>query len=367
MTAMTSCFDGSSKSGGAPNTPPPKKIYTPAGHRLSSVLAHTGGANTPSVRTRDSRSIRASLIKGAAMVETDEIAVSDAESQDTPNYTFGVFSMPKEHDGFSSIYSGPPIKSNNKKKRVLIIIAICVLIALIIALGAGLGVSLSKNKKSSESTGEDDSELVVSRPTKSASTAVPNPKPTTATGDLTDQYPNFPVGAWKSTLSLDTIQENCTAIAHSWQCPPGTIFNQQRQGSHITFNWKITGDNNNGFMISGKAENHDMSPDYKSFAIDKVKLDVVGEGTDQERYFFRVQMSKSVTVMQDIIDHGTPLLPNMTCMYRDTTYQALFYTRMEKDDDQGKRSLPSIEARDDELKEWPKGMFLIPPSSPFPS
>ncbi|KAF2139831.1 uncharacterized protein K452DRAFT_310212 [Aplosporella prunicola CBS 121167] len=273
--------------------PVDKRISTPAGRRLSSIMEGTEKqSNRRSAKT--------------AFVEVNE----------TPK-------PPANAIYWSAAWSeGPPVRRESKlevlkdharkrwsRKRIIIIATI--LVVAIIALAVGLAVGLNNsNSSTSDSTTDNDESSTTdnSSPTASGDTAV---------ASTTDA--DFPVGTYSFTTFLDTVTTDCTSNVDAWSCWPYTIYNKDKDEAMTTFNWVVSGDTG-GYQISSSKD------DPLSLSFSNVDMNLYSEGEDSERYTFQFTMDKTVVPSSALTDDGS----SSVCYFNSTTFTAYLYTKMAK-------------------------------------
>lgn len=135
---------------------------------------------------------------------------------------------------------------------------------------------------------------------------------------------------------LSTVQTDCTSDPSTWTCAPYVLYENDQSGAMATFNWNISTspDHPDGRTISSIADSFGSS-------FSNVPLQLVGKGTDAERYTFQLTVDKEVrptsSLTEDDDDDGGGGA-STTCFYNSTTFQAYLYTRMARDyppDDSG--------------------------------
>ncbi|KAB8446240.1 hypothetical protein FH972_025222 [Carpinus fangiana] len=272
---------------GVPN---PKRISTPAGQRLSTIVE---GAPAEPSRASGHR------LSNMSRLHLGRPPNHDAEKQ-PPEYAAVWDRTAAGAGSFSGAddlgWSGKS-SSRGGWKRLAAIIA--VVLVVIIALAVGLGVGLTR-KKSSDSSSEQQ------QPSGTDSLNTPQP---------------FPLGSWSLSTALSTVDTACTSAADTWACPPYQTYAQSPSGAETVYNWRITASNpsaiNDSLLISS-------TDNYFLLMFSNTTLSLTDAGQPTERYTFSIDAPKQVYPTQSLSDSSG----RDTCFFNGTLLSASLYTRM---------------------------------------
>ncbi|KAH0284573.1 hypothetical protein M436DRAFT_58504 [Aureobasidium namibiae CBS 147.97] len=255
-------------------SPPPRRISTVAGRRLSAVVsdrASTQSMSSPSPRVVSRWSDSTHMARTIPRTSRDSMP---------PPYL--LHSDPLEGDKLVPI--GPVVRQRGGCKRI----GFLVLLALVaIALGIGLGVGLTRG---SGGGGGGNG----------ASTAEPDAS--------TPSQLTYPVGEYSLVTALRTIETNCTSDPNTWRCFPGPTFAQSASASLATFNWLLSNTsasyatNSSALSTSsqGIAANLTISASNNPFSItfDSTPLTFINDTSP--RYTFAANISQKIIPASNI-------------------------------------------------------------------
>ncbi|KAF1851540.1 uncharacterized protein K460DRAFT_401557 [Cucurbitaria berberidis CBS 394.84] len=318
---------------------PAKRISTPAGQRLSTILDATRSkpsatskinVTTTSTYCNDPthqhigpvqhghKSTRkhgmVSVLTGGRLGETPRESSED-RTPNGSNLSVSVWSD-KEAENFEQI------RKRRRRgiagwgwKRLAIIGAMVA--ALIIALAVGLAVGLKKKKSSGSST--PATATATSDSSTSTQTDAP---PLSPTSTLTPSAipSNFPVGSYSLVTFLDTVNTGCTANPDTWTCAPFTNYYTDPQKALTVLNWEITG-SAGSYKISSKGQDSTFGTTFQN-----EKLQLLDAGKDQERYRFQFSRSKTVNMTGSLGKEKG----DFACAFGSTTLQGSLYTKMHR-------------------------------------
>jgi hypothetical protein len=130
----------------------------------------------------------------------------------------------------------------------------------------------------------------------------------------------FPAGSYSIETYLDTVSTNCTSNSATWNCYPYFTYATSPSQSAATFDWIIT-------PVEGTT-NYTVSStrNYFSLIFANASMSLMNQGTDQEHYFFQMNIQKPVIPTTALTSSNVV----STCYFNQTTLQAYLYTKMEK-------------------------------------
>ena len=130
----------------------------------------------------------------------------------------------------------------------------------------------------------------------------------------------FPAGSYSIETYLDTVSTNCTSNSATWNCYPLFTYASSPSQAAATFDWIIT-------PVEGTT-NYTVSSTKNFFSniFTNASMSLMNKDTDQEHYFFQMNMQKPVIPSTALTSSNVA----STCYYNQTTFQAYLYTKMEK-------------------------------------
>ncbi|THW86051.1 hypothetical protein D6D18_07610 [Aureobasidium pullulans] len=186
--------------------PPPRRISTVAGQRLSAVVSdratssHSMSSQSPNLTSRWSDSTH--LARTIPRTSHDSMP---------PAYALHADAL----EGDKLVAIGPVVRKRGGCKRIGFLVLAALLI---IGLGIGLGVGLTRGGGG----GKHDQ---------------PGGPPSGSGGSVQLAYP---VGEYSLVTALRMVETNCTSNANTWRCFPGPTFDQSPAASLATFNWILS-------------------------------------------------------------------------------------------------------------------------------
>ncbi|MCJ1479526.1 hypothetical protein MMC13_008212 [Lambiella insularis] len=177
-------------------------------------------------------------------------------------------------------------------KRLFLLVLM--VIAIIVALAVGLSIGL-RNRNNSSSSLAPTTPLSIN----SSSPAEP-----------------FPIGSYSLVTFLDSVSVNCSSNPATWRCYPYVTYAQSPSFATATFNW----------IISGTQDNYTISSSNDPFAINfaDIPLTMADEGAANERYTFTTSINKVVVPSSAITSDNSMA----NCEYNNTVFAAALFTRM---------------------------------------
>ncbi|KAF2093520.1 hypothetical protein NA57DRAFT_69233 [Rhizodiscina lignyota] len=322
--------------------PMPKRISTPAGDRLSTII-EGGGASHLSRSTRSSSRLSMNRVSAG-------LGLPPRESHE---------------QSYTTIWSDAnlPVRDSEKVdrswrddnfflrrggwKRLILLILIFVIIIVGVVLGLVFGLKSRNSKQSappSTKTNADTTPTSSFSSSSSGSSSDPDPTPThtaAAAPSASSTPSKFPIGTYSMVTYLSTVQTNCTSNPDTWTCFPYSTYGENQAKSMTTFNWNITaGSSPDTYKISS-------TDDPFSVSFSNVDLNIVDKGQASEHYMFQLTYDKQVQPSASLTDDDA----TTTCFYNATTFQSYLYTQMAKD-------YPSSGIKDANASytEWPFAM-----------
>jgi hypothetical protein len=130
----------------------------------------------------------------------------------------------------------------------------------------------------------------------------------------------FPAGSYSIETFLDTVATNCTSNSATWTCYPYITYASSPSQSAATFDWIIS-------PVEG-SPNYTVSStqNYFSIVFSNATMSLMNAGTDQEHYFFQINMQKPTKPATALTSSNVA----STCYFNQTTFHAYLYTKMEK-------------------------------------
>ncbi|KAK6002969.1 hypothetical protein QM012_000814 [Aureobasidium pullulans] len=282
-------------------SPPPRRISTRAGQRLSAVVSERAQSpplsmSSPSPRLTSRWSDSTHLARTIPRTSHDSMP---------PPYVL----HPGGVDGNKLVAIGPVVRQRGGCKRI----GFLVLAALIvIGLGIGLGVGLTRGGGGGGSNGPAGAHQ----------------------GEPDTSQPAFPLGEYSLVTALQAVQTNCTSDPDTWRCFPGATFNQSPASSLATFNWILSNTSasyatNNSDMTTsaqGVAANMTISASNNPFSIafDATPLTFINDTSP--RYTFAANISQKIIPASNITadDRSTACFFNQTqavgMLFLDNTF-----------------------------------------------
>lgn len=294
--------------------PPPKRISTPAGQRLSTI---TEGPPDSNLQRQGRRAIFSSRLQNTPFARryfgstSSRDAAPETEknppaysSQPPPAsrrsalFTGSVWSASSTYSGDEPLQASPTpspgigdrvFGQRGGWKRVIVFLVIIVVV--IIALAVGLGVGLTRKNNSSNS--------------KSGSGSSNSPQ-------------SFPLGTWTLDTFLTNTSTSCTADPSTWQCDPLQLYPSPT--SAYAFTWTISSSShppsNSTLLIS--AMNNPLALTFPN-----TTLILQSPGTPNEHYAFNLTMSKT-SITPSLNDNPA----SDRCYFNSTILSATLYTQM---------------------------------------
>lgn len=188
-------------------TPPPRRISTAAGDRLSAVVSdrRPSTSYTMSSRTQQISRWSDSTTMGRPPPRMSHESLPPA---------YVMTESPLSHHEKVAANQSMLSKRGGWKRVAFIVLIVC----LAIGLGIGLGVGLSQRRHG---------------PSSSAGAVMPE-------NNNTATAPAFPVGEYSLVTALQDVETNCTSNSDTWRCFPGPTFDVSPAASLATFNWLLT-------------------------------------------------------------------------------------------------------------------------------
>jgi hypothetical protein len=281
---------------------PVRKIQTPAGIRLSTIVEDGNGAQQNS-------SSRNAFPKKLFPPQYP-LRIGNIGAYDTGNSSDATSST-LDSEKRKTLAEHKQIARRGGWRRLGIVLVVILVIALALGLGLGLGLKA----KADNSHRADTSSTSISPGSIPADTA------------------QFPLGSYTFTTYLETVATDCASNPATWTCFPYTTFDSDPSKSLATFAWTITPSSSHGYDITS-------SQDPFSIQFSTVPLNLVDQGEDTERYTFQTPSPKQVSPSSAITGDNSA----STCFYNSTVLQASLYTKMAKNstdsDSKDSRSWP---------------------------
>lgn len=195
-------------------------------------------------------------------------------------------------------------------KRVLLIILLVMTIIVALAVGLSIGI---RNRNSSRYASAITSRRSVAYQFYISSTPLPAAPLSNSTSNSTGPFPN---GSYSLVTFLDNAMANCSSNPVTWLCYPYVTYAQSPSRAMATFNW----------IISGTDNNYSISSTNNPFAINfaNVPLSMADVGTANERYTFSTSINKVVVPSSAITSDNSMA----SCEYNNTVFEASLFTRM---------------------------------------
>ncbi|KAF2155289.1 hypothetical protein K461DRAFT_111029 [Myriangium duriaei CBS 260.36] len=280
--------------------PPPRRLSTPAGDRLSTIL-ESSSAIGPAHRPRDSGNSWSSKIP---------VTLPRASADTTPpSYT-------KEWQAAGANHPATGRRAAWRRRfdskrggwgRFLVLFLILLLIVIALAIGLGVGLSLRHKSKSTDIADGD------SQSSQSGTTQ------------------QFPLGEYTFVTALRGVQTNCTSDADTWRCYPYATYQNDDSTSGLTlFNWVLTASAPNIVTnstppttdIGGIPANISISSDKNPFSISLNNQSLTFVNNDNNpRYTFSFTYSQSIVPSAPVNGDNAAT----TCVFNQTTFTANLY------------------------------------------
>ncbi|KAL1630505.1 hypothetical protein SLS56_004779 [Neofusicoccum ribis] len=288
--------------------PAEKKISTPAGQRLSTIMDHRAPPIPPRSILRNNKNLNDIEESSTSSV----LGSKGGQSYSTAWSEGGLFSKDAKLD---ALRNNRHIAKRGGWGRLLLIVAIIVAAIIALALGLVFGLQKTKSNNSNNSSSSSSSAADSSNNDQSnGSTRTSSGSSSTSTASA-----DFPLGTYSFSTFLDTVTTECVSNEDTWNCYPYVIYNSNKQKALTTFNLVITGSKGD-YKISS-------TDNPLSLEFDEVDLPLYSEGQDSERYHFQFTMDKKVVPQTSITDDGS----SAVCYFNSTTFTGYLYTKMEKD------------------------------------
>lgn len=278
--------------------PKPKKISTPAGQRLSTILESNNAGVPSNANISSNSSSRTGFgLTNLSFTRSEQHGVPPRASEEKrpPSYDSESNVHPalrQQQDGMATPHLRTSMARGGWGRLILIVLLVIAILG--VALGVGLGVGLRKNGSGNTAP--------TSTPSESPSSPLP-----------------FPIGAYAITAFLTNTSTSCTSNASTWSCYPYTTYSSDPTGSEAPFNWIITAAAaDNTFQISS-------SDNPLSLAFANASLTLLDADSPTERYTFSVpNIVKTVLPSVSLTNDNV----RSTCFYNSTVLHASLYTRM---------------------------------------
>lgn len=300
-------------------TPPPRKMSTPAGDRLSTILEANHGLHSTihELDGRDKSHWRKSNHSGKSWTTSGTAATPKTNhslprpSADTMPPLYDNKEWRAEHDDPSRSSKPGVVRRIQSRRgglgRILIILA--VILIFIIALGVGLGVGLSRRSR----TSSIDTGSAVAEGSSSSGTQA------------------FPLGQYTFATALRTVQTSCTSDSSTWRCYPYSTFSGVNSTDGMAlFNWVLSTTSSlyatNATMIAtnttGIPANVSISSsqDPFSIALNNQSLTYINN-ENNPRFSFAFTYAKNVVPSTDISGNNIA----STCYFNQTQFTATLY------------------------------------------
>jgi hypothetical protein len=186
-------------------SPPPRRISTIAGQRLSAVVSDQ--ASSPSMSSTSPR------VVSRWSDSTHMARTIPRTSHDSMPPPYVLHADPLEGDKLVAI--GPVVRKRGGCKRIGFLVLLAVIV---IALGIGLGVGLTRGGGGGRGKGRTGA----------------------GSGTNTPSQLAYPVGEYSLVTALNSVETNCTSDPNTWRCFPGSTFDQSASASLATFNWILS-------------------------------------------------------------------------------------------------------------------------------
>ncbi|KAI4722598.1 hypothetical protein E4T48_01048 [Aureobasidium sp. EXF-10727] len=255
-------------------SPPPRRISTVAGQRLSAVVSD----RPPSSMSSPSARLNSRWSDSTHMATTIPRTSHDSMP---PPYVLHADAL----EGDKLVAIGPVVRKRGGCKRIgFLVLAALVVIGLGIGLGVGLtrGGGGNNNGQAGAHPGEPD-------------TSAPSQLP-------------YPVGEYSLVTALRVVETNCSSDANTWRCFPGPTFDQSPAASLATFNWILSNTsasyatNSSDLTTSaqGVAANLTISASDNPFSIvfDSTNLTFINDTSP--RYTFAANISQKIIPANNI-------------------------------------------------------------------
>jgi hypothetical protein len=253
-------------------SPPPRRISTVAGQRLSAVVsdrASSQSMSSPSPRVVSRWSDSTHMARTIPRTSHDSMP---------PPYVRHADGL----EGDKLVAIGPVVRSKRggcKRIGFLVLLAVVA-----IGLGIGLGVGLTRGGGGNKG------------------------RAGAGTGTSTPSQLAYPVGEYSLVTALNTIETNCTSDPNTWRCFPGPTFDQSTAASLATFNWLLsntsaayaTNSSDLSTSAQGVAANLTISASDNPFSIsfDSTPLTFINDTSP--RYTFAANISQKIIPASNI-------------------------------------------------------------------
>ncbi|PNS21629.1 hypothetical protein CAC42_988 [Sphaceloma murrayae] len=282
-------------------SPPLRRMSTPAGDRLATILENADGHGQQHRHSYTSGKTSTWSTKS----KNGTLPRVSADTQPPPYAR----EWRAEDSQYFENEEKPGLRRRIAGRRGGIgrcmIIAVVVL-AVIIALAVGLGIGLSRRNRSSNSAAESDTQSLQSSQ-------------------------EFPLGQYTFVTTLRTVQTDCTSDPATWRCYPyNTYQNNNSTAGLALFNWVINAASqefpSNGSTPSTQASGTttslsvSSSRDPFSIPLDNRSLTYVNDNNNP-RYTFNFTYSKNVVPTTAISTSNVA----STCFFNQTQFTATLY------------------------------------------
>ena len=320
-------------------TPPSKRIYTPAGDRLDTIVEGKPPGSRGSNRNIHSQhSIHAATTPHSPpdnspwLQRFNPPLASDEKSP--PSYRSQHSSENVAADRFaprSPLERDNPTWFERLKRRggwrrllLIILIGAAVLVALAVGLGVGLAMGLKKKSQSGDnapaSSGQDEAQP-------------------------------FPIGNWNFPVALTSTSTECTANPSTWRCPPYSTYSQAQTASQTSFSFIIT---SNSADASNSSLQIASASNPFSLLFPNTSLALFDPGRPKERYTFDVKTQKQVTPDQSLTPDGKLA----TCFFNETVITATLYTQVQHSGSEARSALPGGPMVNGGAQPWPGTVYV---------
>lgn len=302
--------------------PAAKRISTPAGQRLSVILG------SGDVEKANRNAHRASVLKAGLSPELGDPPRESSEGRSPSSYTYSIWADTEKW----SLKGSRNVVRRVGWKKILFVLALVIAAVVAIAVGVTVGLKKPSSNNDSDSDSSTSPELIEQG---DSSDSNEKPDPTGPLAPPSDKPTDFPIGKYSFVTFLDTVQSDCTANNATWTCAPNTDYYTDPTKAGATFNWIINKSSTGKLQISSPTENE------LGITFQGVELELMGEGTDSERYRARVSAKKTVNMGES------------ECEYPAAYFTALLYTK-------GARGYPDLDkGQSDGNPEYPVWPYAV--------
>lgn len=281
--------------------PPPPRIFTPAGDRLSTIMENNNSAYP-------TRHAAASRWSGGGWTLPRVSAESAPPPYAKGNWvTAPPVEGPVEGEKLHALRNNRHIARRGGWRKVLVLVIVALVIVL--ALAVGLGVGLTRRHNSSPSSSDSS----------------------TPSAPSTSVVQSFPLGEYSLVTALGSDPTNCTSNPSTWRCYPYSTYDSADESSSmVAFNWVFTNTSSSyasnsstpSTGASGLAANISVSSTNNPFSISfsNESLTYINNNSDP-RYTFSFTMSKNTVPTTALTTNNEAT----TCFFNQTEFVATIY------------------------------------------